>query len=344
MKTVSTLNRRNFLQTTSMATVGMSLAGTWDRAEAAARKEMFISLNFQAGWYAPSPGASTLAAGGTTTAGAAPAAVHPRVGWPEMAQLAAKLGYGGAGLPLAAAMQDGAEKTRALYSDLKLRPDFFNMPASPFASDDATFQKSMEHLDEACAFAVAVDCPRALIVMQTSSDTPKDEYRKIALDRARAMSEVMNRYKVRVGLEFLGPHYFRSRKKYEFMTAEPEVLEFCKDAGPNWGLVLDTWHWYHSGSTIDEIVSAGKERIVTVHISDAKKMPPDDVRDNMRLFPGEGDIDLIGIFQALKKIGYEDGVMPETLGRVPESWTPEQAAKAALDSTRAVLNKAGIKA
>ena len=261
-----------------------------------------------------------------------------------MAQLAAKLGYGGVDMSLESAMQDGVEKTRALYSGLKLRPGYFGMPVNPFANDEAAFQKSMTRLDEICAFAAAVDCPRGMLVMPPATDTPKDELRKIALDRAQAMSEVLNRHKIRVGIEFLGPLYFRTRRKYEFMVTEPELIEFCKEAGPNWGLVLDTWHWYLSGSTIAEIVSAGKDRIVTVHISDAKQMPPEDVRDNMRLFPGEGIIDLKGIFKALKKIGYEDGITPEVLGRAPDTWTPEQAAKAALDSTRAVLKKAGITA
>jgi sugar phosphate isomerase/epimerase len=64
----------------------------------------------------------------------------------------------------------------------------------------------------------------------------------------------------------------------------------------------------------------------------------------MRLFPGEGIIDLKGILGALKKIGYEDGITPEVLGPAPDSWTPEEASKAALDSTRAVLKQAGITA
>jgi len=344
MKTASGVNRREFLKTTSMAAAGISLLGAWDEAKASPRKNMFISLNYQQGWYAVSPAAAAATPGAPGGVAATPAFHPPRMSWPEMAQLAAKLGYGGVDMSLEPAMHDGVEKTRALYSDLKLRPGYFGLPVNPFANDEAAFQKSMARLDEICTFAATVDCPRGMLVMPPSTDTPKDELRKIALDRAQAMSEVLNRHKIRVGIEFLGPLYFRTRREYEFMVTEPELIEFCKEAGPNWGLVLDTWHWYLSGSTIAEIESAGKERIVTVHISDAKQTPPEDVRDNMRLFPGEGIIDLKGIFKALKKIGYEDGITPEVLGRAPDSWTPGQAAKAALDSTRAVLKKAGITA
>jgi len=346
MKTASVQNRREFLKTTTIAATATSLLGAWGKATATPRKKMFISLNYQQGWYAVSSPAGAATSGGPSrVAGtAAPSFRPPPMAWVEMAQLAAKLAYGGVDMSLEPALQDGVEKTRALYSGLNLRTGYFGLPVNPFANDQAAFQKSITRLDEICAFAAAVDCPRGMLVMPPSADTPKDELRKIALDRAQAMSEVLNRHKIRVGIEFLGPLYFRTRRKYEFMVTEPELIEFCKEAGPNWGLVLDTWHWYLSGSTIAEIESAGKDRIVTVHISDAKQMPPEDVRDNMRLFPGEGIIDLEGIFKALKKIGYEGGITPEVLGRAPDSWTPEEAAKAALDSTRAVLKKAGITA
>ena len=81
---------------------------------------------------------------------------------------------------------------------------------------------------------------------------------------------------------------------------------------------------------------------VHVHISDAKPAPAEEVRDNQRFMPGEGVIDLIGFFQALKKIGYEDGVSPEPLGRVPAEMPPEEGARLGLETTLAVMKKAGV--
>jgi sugar phosphate isomerase/epimerase len=77
-------------------------------------------------------------------------------------------------------------------------------------------------------------------------------------------------------------------------------------------------------------------------VSDAKPAPPEEVRDNQRFMPGEGVIDLIGFFQALGKIGYEDGVSPEPLGRVPAEMAPEDAARLGLETTLAVMKKAGV--
>jgi len=41
----------------------------------------------------------------------------------------------------------------------------------------------------------------------------------------------------------------------------------------------------------------------------------DPIRDNERLMPGEGVINLMAFFQASKKAGYADGVSPEVFGR-----------------------------
>jgi sugar phosphate isomerase/epimerase len=70
-------------------------------------------------------------------------------------------------------------------------------------------------------------------------------------------------------------------------------------------------------------------------------LPPEQIRDNERLLPGEGVINLVGFFQALKEIGYEDAVSVEVFGRTKDM-TPEEGARAGLESARAVMRKAGV--
>jgi sugar phosphate isomerase/epimerase len=106
--------------------------------------------------------------------------------------------------------------------------------------------------------------------------------------------------------------------------------------------VLDVWHWYHSGATLDDIRKAGNSRIVLVHLSDAARMPPEEVRDNARLLAGEGVIDLIGVFETLKEMGWEGSVSPEPLGRISKDLSAEDGAKLGLESAQAVMRKAGI--
>jgi sugar phosphate isomerase/epimerase len=181
-----------------------------------------------------------------------------------------------------------------------------------------------------------------MAVMLPSSNQPRDEFWKTTQRRAAQMAASMNRHGVHIGIEFLGPEYLRFRLPYAFIWKMSDTLQWCKEAGANWGFILDSWHWHWAGATTDDILAAGRSRIAYVHLSDARRMRPEDVRDNMRLFPGEGVIDFNGFFRALERIGYDSGVSPEPLGRVPASMSPQEASAIALKTTRAVMEKAGV--
>jgi sugar phosphate isomerase/epimerase len=126
-----------------------------------------------------------------------------------------------------------------------------------------------------------------------------------------------------------------------FVWTLRDTLALSADSAPNVGVTLDAWHWHHSGGTVADIRAADPSRIVHVHVSDARAMPPEAVRDDMRLLAGEGVIDLVGFFRALAAIGYRGGVAPETIGpRIPDTMPAEESARLALDATRAVMRKA----
>ena len=104
--------------------------------------------------------------------------VTGRVQWPELARLAAKVGYPGVDVSLDAARKEGAPATRALLEQLRLRPAVLGFPVE-FRQDDATFQKDLEHLDDAGQFAKAIRCPRMVTYLPSSSETPKRELRSV---------------------------------------------------------------------------------------------------------------------------------------------------------------------
>ena len=264
-----------------------------------------------------------------------------KVGWPEFARLAARTGFGGVDVNLAAAMKEGLEATRALFGELKIKPSNVNLPVI-FSRDELAFQTSLKKLDEGAAFCAAIQCQTMLSIPPPASQTPKTELRRIIKERLSAISEILLRSKLRLGLEFLGPLHFRTAQPHEFIWRMDEALEFSKECGPNVGLLLDVWHWHHAGATTADIFAAGSARIFHVHLSDCPKLPPDQVRDNQRALPGEGVIDLVGFFQALKKIGYQDGVSPEPIGRIPKEMSGEEGARLGLETALTVMRKAGV--
>lgn len=266
--------------------------------------------------------------------------VSGKVPWPEFARLAARLGYGGVDVDLGGAAKEGAAESKALFEHLRLRPAVLGFPAD-FRKDDAAFRADLPKLETAARFAAGIGCPRMVTWILSSTPTPKPELRKIYKARFQASAEILARSGVRLGLEFLGPLHIRKAAPHEFIYRMDEMLDFAKECGPNVGLLLDSWHWHHAGGTVNDILAAGAERIVHVHLADSADLPPEKVKDNERLMPGEGIIDFKGFLGALSKIGYNDGLSPEVFGRFKDM-TPEQAAKLSLEKARATLKKAGV--
>ncbi|MEN3338995.1 MAG: hypothetical protein V7647_2671 [Acidobacteriota bacterium] len=321
----SRLTRRDFLE---RATCAGALLAAGARADALQRSgrapgQMYVSLN---------------------------GSVAKGVGWPDLARLAARVGFQGVDWSFGPAKTAGVDATKALLSDLRITPSIVNLPMArplPFQGDQAAFDQALVQLSEDAAFTAAIGCDRMMVVLSPTGPLPKDEWRKIVRDRIGAISKVLQRSNVRLGMEFLGVQSFREGRAggppgNPFIWTLPDTVALAADCGENIGVILDVWHWHHSGGSTADILNTPKSRIVHVHVSDARAQAPADVRDNQRLMPGEGVIDLTGFFQSLKKIGYDGGVSPEPLGRVPAEMSAEDGARLALDTTRAAMRKAGV--
>jgi sugar phosphate isomerase/epimerase len=263
-----------------------------------------------------------------------------KLSWPEFARLAAKLGYGGADI-MKSAQSDGPEKTAALLAELKIKPAVVGFPVD-FRKDDATFDSTFPKLEATAQFASAIGCPRMQTYILSSTDTPKAELRAIYKKRFTKCAEVLAKHKVRLALEFLGPLHIRKAKPHEFIYKMPEMLEFAKECGPNVGVLLDSWHWHHSGGKVADILAAGKDGVITVQVADAPSLAPEQIKDSERLLPGEGIIDWNAFFGALRKIGYDANISPEVFGRGLKLMPPEEGARLGVESTRSVMKKAGI--
>jgi sugar phosphate isomerase/epimerase len=266
--------------------------------------------------------------------------VDNRVRWPEFPRLAAQVGFPGTDVMLKPAMLAGVDATNDLLAQLKLLPAAIDFPVE-FRKDQATFEAGLAKLADQAHFAAAIRCPRMVTYIMPSSETPKEELRATYKQRFTAAARILADSNVRLGLEFLGPLQFRKQFPHEFIWRMNEMLAFAKECGPNVGLLLDSWHWHHAGATTDDIIAAGRERIVHVHFNDAPNLPPDQIRDNQRLLPGEGVINLVGFLRALQQIGYNDALSVEVFGRLKDK-TPEEAARMGLESSMSVFRKAGV--
>jgi sugar phosphate isomerase/epimerase len=266
--------------------------------------------------------------------------VNNKVPWPDFARLAAKTGFPGTDVMLDAAQKAGANATNDLLAELHIKPAVLGFPVE-FRKDNDTFVAGYKKLDESARFAAAIHCPRMITYILPSADVPKAELYPVYQYRFSQCARVLADSGVRLGLEFLGPLHLRKAKPYEFIWKMLDMLEFARDCGPNVGLLLDSWHWHHARATTTDILAAGRERIVHVHFNDAPALPPDQIRDDHRLLPGEGVIDLVGFLRALQKTGYTDALSVEVFNRLNDL-PPDEAARKALDASLGVFRKAAV--
>lgn len=328
------INRREFLSHAALgaAAFGLSCARASATGAASEPGAMFVSLP--------------------------PWAVARNVGWPEEARLAARVGYKGVDWPFGAVREAGVDATRALLTELDIVPTIVNLPMrDPLGPDAAAFEAQLPKLDEDAAFCREIGCSRFQFVLSptTLNGETKSQRWTHVQRRLAAISAVLAKHEMRMGLEFLGPLVFRMGgpgpaggppdmpPPVPFVWTLEDTLALAEASGPSIGVTLDAWHWYHSRGTVADIRAASASRIVHVHVSDARPMRAELVRDDMRWLPGEGVIDLVGFFKALKAIGYRGGVAPETIGpRIPPEMSPEESARIALEATLKVMRKAGV--
>jgi sugar phosphate isomerase/epimerase len=206
---------------------------------------------------------------------------------------------------------------------------------------DEEFRASLSGLAEAAATARAVGCLSCCTYILPSTDHKPAAFMAQATYRLRACARILGVYGIRLGLEFVGPHHLRTAWKFPFIWTMEETLDWIAAIGePNVGLLLDSIHWHTTGSTAADIERLKPEQIVHVHLNDAPDVPVEEVRDNVRLYPGEGVIDLAGFLGALNRIGYRGVVSQEVL--LPEA--PTDSAESLIARSKAGFDKSFAKA
>ncbi len=136
--------------------------------------------------------------------------------------------------------------------------------------------------------------------------------------RLREIAKVLKDSNIRLGLEFVGPRTSRMRYRFPFICTQLGMMELVEaiDTG-NVGLLLDSWHWYTSHGTVQELLQLSNKDVIHVHVNDAPAgVPTDQQVDNRRMLPVTTNvIDLKGFINALVKIGYDGPVECEPFDR-----------------------------
>ena len=236
----------------------------------------------------------------------------------EMAQLT---GFGGIDFDIreAADLADaqGIEHVRGLFESAGVRPGQWGLPVT--LKDEAQWQLGLEALPRLAETGQALGCFRtATWVTPGSDERDYDESLRWHAERFEPIAQVLKAYDCHLGLEFIGPKTSRTRFKYPFVYTIEEMTALADRIGTgNVGLLLDAWHLYTSGGTIDDLDKITAQDVVTVHVNDAPAgVARDDHIDNVRRLPMEtGVIDLPGFMGKLRGLGYDGPITPEPFSK-----------------------------
>jgi len=178
-----------------------------------------------------------------------------------------------------------------------------------FRRDEGSFLRGMGNLPKEASILQQLGVTRAATwIMPGHGELTYLENFEQHKTRLREAARVLNDHGLRLGLEFVGPRTSRARNRFPFICAQRDMMELVDAIGtPNVGLLMDSWHWYTSHGTVEELLTLSNKDIVHVHVNDAPAgVPVDQQVDNRRALPVTTRvIDMKGFINALVRIGYD---------------------------------------
>jgi 2-keto-myo-inositol isomerase len=190
--------------------------------------------------------------------------------------------------------------------------------------------KKAEYMMTLCQL---IDCDTLVSVpSKNPQHLPLSEIKPRTVERLQGLADLGNRYGVKVLFEPIGFDFFSIRKHLDGLDIVKEIKN------QEVGLLIDTFHFHVGQNTLDDLGKIPGERISLIHFHDAADRPRDKLRDEDRLYPGEGVIDLDGFCGVLRDKGYEGVLSVELINpKLWETMSPKDMAIKAWDSLRPYL-------
>ena len=269
-------------------------------------------------------------------------------GFEKNLALARKYGYGAIGYSPGALEAEGIDGFHALdlMGQYGVIISDFGLPVQIRSAED--FAGSFPKLEKAARAASRLGIRRCCTWMMSSSNEREfAENFKYHTKMLRLIAETLNEYGILFGVEFLGPKPALKAGKYPFIHTLEGMLELCDAVGTgNIGVLVDAHHCYCSGLAGAEFAKyiRNEKDITLVHLNDdSKDIPPDELNDSPRFYPGEpggGGNDLPAFLGALVSLGYTGPVAAEPFSEALKAMGDADAITAAITkSTESVWPK-----
>jgi sugar phosphate isomerase/epimerase len=270
--------------------------------------------------------------------------------------LAASAGFDGVDLLVRDLLDAGDDprELRARIDALGLRGGAFPMPVQ-WRAGAARFAEDLAQLPRLAEAAAILGLARTNTwVMPETDESPTTSPDRAAhhaavvrlhVERLGAIARVLDGFGIRLGLEVIGVESSRTGRGLPFLfrlADLDQVLDSIRVEAPDVGIVLDSWHLYAAGESVEAGLAWGVDQVVVVHVADLPSGASADrlaMNDNDRGLPGEhGAIDSKVILNRLSRAAYEGPVTAEPMPacRTLAGLTPESIAGRVARAMRSV--------
>jgi sugar phosphate isomerase/epimerase len=254
---------------------------------------------------------------------------------PETIELAQKTGFDGIDFSIqeAATLADvhSVDYVRDLFQNAGVLPGHWGLPVA--WNKDDRWEQDLEQLPRLAALARDLDCTRTVTwCISGSNEREYEENFAWHVARFRPIAEVLKDYECHFGIEFIGPKTLRDGFQYPFIYTMEGMMELAGAIGTgNVGLLLDAYHLYTSGGSVEDLDKITAQDVVIVHVNDAPEgIARDELMDTVRRLPMEtGVIDLPGFMRKLDAMGYDGPVMAEPFSQSLNEIASQDPVKAA---------------
>ena len=220
------------------------------------------------------------------------------------------------------------------FSSSKLKPYAFNALEFITFRDSSGYQQIKADLKFLCEIGSKIGCKKIVVVPTFDvGDFNKEAIKKESIRVLNELADQAEPYGVKLAYEFVG---YPNCSVNTFGQTYEIVKAVNRDSV---GLVLDCFHFHAMGSKIEDLKKADPKKIFIFHIDDSEDYPVGALRDDKRLWPGEGVIDLDQILSTLKQIGYSEMVSVELFRPEYWDWEIEKTIKVGKEKTIAVISK-----
>ena len=224
---------------------------------------------------------------------------------------------------------------RKMFDDAGIEPLSINSIEHVSFRSDAGFARIKAECEELCAIAEQVWCPYVVVVPgKLPEPAPStDEVVNESVRVLTTLAAIAEQHQVSLAFEFLG----QTDCSVQTLDLAAEIVG--QTGRQDIGLVIDSFHFYAGGSSIEMIERLDPERLLIFHINDAEDRPREQLQDRHRLLPGQGILPLNEIIRAFRRIGYDRVASVEIFRPEYWEWDPYDLARRAYKATESVLTE-----